>query len=932
MKRLLHRAFGIYPGEGKNALRFIRLAIFWSFACSITETLSISIFIEKVGANFLPYSYVVTALVLITISCLFMYLLRITTPHNIFYRVLYSAAIVFGIFSLVLLGSPPKWFWFVLQIGSRVIMAALIASYWTFLSQYHDLQDAKRIYGIYNAAYFLGYVLSGTLINLIFEKTGNAALFAIAFGLIILSLVETYYIKKSVPRIEDDASEGFFTGGKKIIISTLRLFYKSRYAIILVTMSLVIQLIRTTTEFSYMKTFEKIFDPSSTIQNNPLTQSMICEFLGKCKAYISAANIILGMFFYGRFVRRIGLANMLLIPPIFFFTLYTEWSIYNSLLIAILAVVAMEGILYTVEDNNFNLLINAAPFKLQSVLRIINDSFFEPIGMLFSAIFLVFLQSYNIWLGLSLSVIFLLTSIITRHFYPLSILKNLKENAVHFERKFADWMRHLSKREQKEIQEDILDALKSDSETTKLLAFETLLSSKNKKLLPSLLYYAESFSVDGKIKTIKLFDQSSFADNAKIIEMIDNFLNTTNSEDLAKWCNLYLAKRGLLHPEKVMHYLDSSDLFLRGIAIITLKQSKAKLPPETAALNKTIAAKELDLLLKFEDENEICFGLSILSDIDSTESVEKIINFLDHRSLKVQIKAAEALAKLSNKSISRLAPQIIEKINDTSDNKIRLCCLEALGKIGDSSTVKDIILSSIFFRPNEKRLTETIISDMGLKTVPILISIIKDTSLHDRSRILVGKILGRIALPQLQANLHDIIDKEISRAYFYYYFGNNVQKKYPEHDLHLLKNALLTGYQSAVDFIIYLLGAAGSIEDCDLIVHSLHSKNAKSRSHAIETIEKNCENNIFRKIQPLIDDVPSESKLETYFSLGGSFPELTLSDLLKTLETSASLFDKAIASHLRAKFRMPDWKESLRQQIKTCDGPLHHYAYELLES
>ncbi len=928
MKRLLHRVFGIYPGEGKNALRFIRLAIFWSFGCSIAETLSISIFIEKIGANYLPYSYVVTALVLVSVSCLFMYLLRITTPHNIFYKVLYFSAIVFGLFGLILLGSPPKWFWFVLQIGSRVILAALVASYWTFLSQYHDLQDAKRIYGIYNAAYFLGYVLSGTLINLILEKAGNAALFGVVFILMILSLLETRQIKIYVPSIEDDTNEGFFSGGKRIILSTLRLFYKSRYAIILVSMSLVIQLIRTTTEFSYMQTFEKIFDASE----NTLTQNIICSFLGKCKAYIAAANIILGMFFYGRFVRRIGLANMILIPPLFFFTLYSEWSIYNSLLVAIFAVVAIEAILYTVEDNNFNLLINAAPFKLQSVLRIINDSFFEPVGMLFSAIFLVFLQAYNIWFGLILSLIFFITSIITRHFYPLSILKNLKENAVHFERKFTDWMRHLSKKEQKEIQEDILDALKSDSETTKLLAFETLLASKNQKLLSSLIHHAESFSVDGKIKTLQLFDQSSFADNSKTIEMVDNFLNTTHSEDLTKWCNLYLAKRGLLHPEKVMHYLDSLDLFLRAIAIITLKQSKAKLPPETVALNKTIAAKELHLLLKFEDESEICLGLSILADINSTESIERVINFLDHRSLKVQIKAAETLAKLSNKSIAHLAFQIIEKMSETSDNKIRLCCLEALGKIGDSSTVRNIILASIFFRPNERRLTETIISDMGLKTVPILISIIKDTSLHDRSRILVGKILGRIALPQLQANLYDIIDKEISRAYFYYYFGHNIQKKYPEYDLHLLKNALLTGYQSAVDFIIYLLGAAGSIEDCDVIVHSLHSKNAKARSHAIETIEKNCANKIFRKIQPLIDDVPGESKLETYFSFGGFLPELTLSDLLKTLETSASLFDKAIAAHLRAKFRMPNWKESLRQQIKTCDGPLHHYAYELLET
>lgn len=925
MKRLLYKAVGIFPGEGQSAFRFVRLAILWSFGSSILETLSISLFIEKVGANHLPIAYMITSIGLILISSFFIYLLRRTTPHNIFYNVLYISTFFTFISTLILFSNPSEWYWYFLQICTNILVSALIASFWTFVSQYHDLQDAKRIYGIYNASYFLGYVLSGALINLIFKKIGYFGLFSIAMLSLATSIVETHLIKKRVSAIEDDISEGFFSGGKRGFLSILRIFYKSPFAIILVTMSIAIQLLRTTTEYSYMEAFEKIFDGT----NN---KEMICQFLAKCKGYIAFFNIIIGMFFYSRFVRKFGIGNMLLIPPIFFMTLYTEWSIANSLFIIIMAIIAVEGILYTIEDNNFNLLVNATPYKLQSLLRIINDSFFEPAGMLLCSIFLVFLQSYNFILGLSLATVFLIISIIIKYLYPKSILKNLKENAVHFERRFTDWLNHLNKKEQKEIQEDILEALDSNNEKSMILAFEALIGSKNINLFTSLLTHVDRFSIQGKISILKMLDEHPISSNPKIIEMVDNFLEMSSSDELCRYCNLYLAKRGLLHPEKVIGFLDSNDLFLRATAIITLKFSKAKLPPETVALNKAIANKEIDLLLKSQNTEEICIGLDILSEEKSQDSLNKVLKFLSFENNEVKTSASEALFKLADKSASNFAFQIIEEMKLSSCSKFRLFCLKALGKIQDSSTVKEIILASIFFRPSERRLTETIIIEMGLKTVPSLISIIKDTKLHDRCRILAGKILGRIALPQLQANLADIIEIEIKRAYFYFFFAHKIQKQYPLYDLRLLENSLLTGFQSALDFIIHLLSAARSMEDCDLIIHSLRSKNGKARAQALETLEKKCNAKIFRKIKPLLDDVPWETKLEAYYQINDTYPDLNLAELLKMLENSASLFDKTVAAHLKAKFNMPDWREFLREQIKTSDGPFHQYAYELLES
>ncbi|EKE08473.1 MAG: hypothetical protein ACD_17C00149G0001, partial [uncultured bacterium] len=293
--------------------------------------------------------------------------------------------------------------------------------------------------------------------------------------------------------------------------------------------------------------------------------------------------------------------------------------------------------------------------------------------------------------------------------------------------------------------------------------------------------------------------------------------------------------------------------------------------------------------------------------------------------------AARCLARLSDKRLSRHAFRLLEVLEEAKDNTLRLSLLETLGNISDSTTTKEILLASVYLRPNERRKAEKILVKMGLKIVPLLISFTKDIGLPERARVLAGKILGQLALPQLQANLPDILDIEIERAYFYFYFGHTIQKKYPLYDLNMLESALLTGYQSVIDFIIHLLGAAGSSEDPELIVRGLHSRNEKTHSHAVESLEKTCDVRIFKLIAPLLDDLPLEDKMAACLKWQGDYPELSLSELLSKLEQSPSLFDRVVAVRLKAQLKMPNWREELREQMKHSDENFHQFAYELLE-
>lgn len=920
MRHFIRKVFGIFPGEEKNVFRFIKLATIWAIGSCTAETLSLGLFTEKVGAMYLPNTYIMMALTMILVSCLYMYILKFVSPYRLMIVTLAIAAITYTGITLALFTTPPKWFWYFLRVFTRTFEASLIACFWIFLDQYHDLQDAKRLFGVYNGAYFLGYIISGTLINLSYGKLGPAPLFSISIFTMISSIYQARKITKILPVIEDGATEDYFSGGKKTFSMIAKEFCKSPYVLLVVIMSLVVQLLRTCTEFSYLNSIEKVFT---------LNENGIPEFLGKCKAIISFANIIIGVFFYRNLVIRLGITNLLLIPPLYFMTLYTEWSIYESIIIAILGIIAVECILFTLEDNNFNLVINAAPAKLRGVLRLINDSFFEPIGMLLSALFLLAFANQNKVLGLSLSLTFIILSLIVRNFYPKSIFNTLKENAIQFNRKTIEWMHKLTLKEKKEAKNSLLEALDSPIETIKLLALKTLLDFNDKKLLEKILQSIACLSLQPKTQALDLLEESIFSSDLMVIEFINNLKKYSSEEELIKKSHLYLAKQGLIHPEKAKIDLDSKDLLLRASAIISLKYFKSNDPLINPALNRTIAQKELHLLFNFNNIDEICMGLEILSFDNSDEAVEITIKYLSHEELKVKQKAAEALSKITDKSDSKYASQIIDEIKETTDPTFRLNCIKALGNINDSTTIKDIIQLSIHLRPLAKREIEEIIIKMGLKTVPILTSLIKDTSLNERARILTAKILAKLSLAQLKSNLIDIVTIEIEKAYFYFYWANTIQKSYPLYDLSLLQNALHTGFQSIIDFIVHISAEASLIEDCELIVKALHTKTIKAHAHAIETLEKNIEKNLFSKIKPLIDDIPLEYQLqhcEKYID-----KTLSLKELLDKLENSHLFFDKIIAAHLKAQLQMPNWQQSLKEQIKKSDESFHKLAYELLE-
>ena len=874
MQKLLRNILGLRSGESSQAFQFIKLAILWAFGNTCLDILSDGLFLKHIGSDSFPKAYFSIAIAMIIVSPLVLQSLKRVSPYRILNFALGIGSLICIGSAFILMGQPSSWFWYVLKILAKMFFIVMTSISWTFTDEYHDLQDAKRVYALYNSAYCIGAILSGLVINFFLERLGFSTLLFFASISMFLAIREARQIALHGKAIHDDSTEGVFSGSRSSLLATLKLIIQSRFVLFLLLMGLGTQLILTVTEFNYMEGIDKNY------------QGDITEFLGRCRATISFFNILIGLFCYNRLLRKTGLNNAILITPLFFLCVYSGWIFFQGLPLAILGLIAIEGVLYTFDDNNMNLMTNVVPAKLKSKVRILIGSFFESIGMLMSSCLLLSFQTESRALGLALSVLVCTLALAVRAVYPGAILSNLKENALHFDRKLKSWISMMSKKEQKEVRKTVIKALKSKDEDLQVLGAKTLLEIGSISDLKEIFSASHYFGTVAKIKLMHLLDKSPFGQYLHVTEVIGRWTSEPPSKELAKHANFYLEKRG-------GHQ------------------------------------RPIEAMLKSNGIDEISMALELLT---GEEAAVTALPLLDHKSLLVKRAAARTMSLYADETFRPHAFRLIQELKTSQDPALRIYLLETLSKLSSLDTVKDLLLLSVYFRPNEKRKVEEVLSSFGNTITALLLTLTQDVSLPDGARILSGKILGKIDLDELRSILPDILDIEIDRAYFYFYFANTIQKQYHIYDLSILRSALLEGYQSVIDFIIHLLGAAGSLEDSGILVRALHSRNEKIRANAVESLERTCDSKTFRLIAPLVDDLPMEEKMAACLSWQGNFPKLSLTELLDKLDDSPHLFDKIVAMRLKSKLQTPNWRQELRELMKTSNETFNHFANELLET
>lgn len=931
MKPFFRRLFNIYSGEERQALLVASLGFLWSLGATLGQKFADALFLIHLGAESLPIAYAFAACTMMVMTAFYLKVFHLIPIQRIFTAILF-VGVCFYIFVYICfathIAEGTQWFFFSLKIFGTALFAIILTCFWTFIDQYFHLQDAKRLFSLFTASIFCGAITTGVIM-----RSGLIAFQNIAILIILLFFAAMYGIRIITRSINPVYDESIVEETSPQQSSTYRALFqailRSKFTLILMTGNFLSYVLLVITEYSYLSAFDQRFDPGITAVLGGEEKALLTQFLGQCLAVVSIFNLIFGLFFYSRLVRQFGVSNLILCTPVILVLTFSGWLGMDTLLFPLLGFFVVEGLAYSVDDNNFNLLLHAVPQKMKYKIRVLIESFSEPTGMLVSSLLISILPINTKILGLILSLCALIVALFLRRQYVKAIFINLSENAIHFQRSLRDWFLQLGKRQQESLENRLLSLLSQENEQTQNFAMEAVIGLADSTLFSKILDHVDPMDAHSKVIFLQHVMRSQFTSDPRLIGQLQQWQEKTNDAELKSHLSFCLACQGQLPPYQAKEDLDKKNLTLKGASIVALKRSWPDLPPKAASQNRTLADQQLKALLDSSNEEEVRMGVRIIGLDTLSQDINTLLPFLKHPNIAIAREAAQSISQIVDAQSLRYGALLIAHLTATSDTEIRQSVLRALGKIGDSSYVKEIISRSMHFRPNERRLTESIIAKMDTEIAPILLAITQDTSMNDRCRMLAARILARLDLPLLQTHFYDIVSAEIKRAYFYFYYSQTIQEKYPDLDLGLLQDALRSSFHSVLDFIIQLLGMGGESEDSELLSKSLRSPNPKIRSNVIETLERTCETRIYRVLYPLIADLPESEKMHA--ATRNIETTLSLSELLDKMSISPMAGDQIIAIAFKYRLDIPGWRESLRKQLASKEEMFHHFAYELLE-
>jgi len=403
MGELFRRLFHIFPGEGKKACLFAFLGFLWSFAVTGVQKYADSLFVLHIGASELPTAYMYAACGMMLLATLLMYAFHTYAVHRIYLAVLfvgitfYSCAYMCFQFEI---GLESAWLWFALRVFGFLLFTVSVTCYWSFIDQFFELSDAKRLYSLFSSMIFLGAGTTGSVM-----RTGIVDFQHLILGVIAILIFTAFlilHVKNDIPMrkldITDDEPEPFN------LPAFFKNLMKSRYALLVMTGNFITFLLMVITEFNYMDSLDTYFTqnlsglPVGTEENASLTL-----FMGQCIAGVSMSNLIIGLFVYSRILKRYGIGSLLMCTPIILVMTFSGWLITDSIIFSVIGIFVVEGTLYVIDDSNFNLLLTGLPRPLKYKTRVFIEAFFEPVAMLMSSLLLSVPQIDSRLVGLSLA-------------------------------------------------------------------------------------------------------------------------------------------------------------------------------------------------------------------------------------------------------------------------------------------------------------------------------------------------------------------------------------------------------------------------------------------------------------------------------------------------------------------------------------------------
>jgi len=831
----------VQPGEAGPLLLFALLGALLQGGLAVGVSAADSLFLTHIGVARLPVIYILTPFIMVVyvpIYSLLITRLGIERVFRLTLAVLACGAILFGCaFLFTDATGLPHVFYYLAKLFVALWWVALYTLYWNFVDGYFDILEAKRLYPLLSGACAVGAGLGGLAVVGLSQFMAIGQLFLVWAAMAILVVPVLLRILKRCHSVAE--TDGSDEGGRRGLVrettDMLRTVRRSRYVILLAAALFVTLLVTSVCEFQYM-----------TVFSAGRTEQQLASIFGRLIAGVSVLNVVFNLFLFNRLVARIGVRNTTLIQPVAYVAVFLGFLMGRGELPALFGFVAYQGLLVTVDYNNVNFLINALPAGTKKQIRTLIEGLCEPVATALAGLFLLLFAptlgpaDLSI-VGLGLALAALILVLFMRVEYVRAMIHNLKSGWLDFSRPLSALV---GRRPSAEIAW-LAETAKHTPTDEALLAIRLLWLSDKYLAAGCLLEFIATPTERSCRAAQPLVAQMLAENDHEMIRLMLEWLNRCESPLCAPLLE-ELGQRGLVASPDLQANLSARSSEVRSASAATLYRSW-KVEDGLASL------QTINRLLRGSVEERRA-GVRALGFCGQPRFAHVLVPLLRGGSVEDRRGALVAIARLAGRESTRLLPAILQEARDGSAEE-RSLAMAALGRIGDPDCIAPLLAASAAFSPRELREAEGVLRAIDQRGVPAIVAFLLDTGQPYSGRGLAARSLAHVSFPQFESLCPDLIDSELSRARL---SCTQLARLRAANAPAGPGRAVLCRFHhdfpdTAVDFVLELLGLSGRLPDFESVTDSLRSPNPRNRADAIETIEQACDRSLFVRLLPLLD-------------------------------------------------------------------------------
>ncbi len=882
----------IHAGEGKKVFHFSVLGILLDAGFTMGFVGADALFLTNLGAGMLPYVYFILPFIMVIITPILTYSMD---RLGMFFTngAACTILVLGGVSSFLVLEAidtfpiDPSWFYFIIKIYTSLWYFVLYSIYWNCVDSYFDIISAKRLFPFLAGIKSIGIMLGSYLVTLFMEFELNISILFLIWALLaLLAFLPSIFLRRKYnPITEEKEADKITLFNQQRNLK--QAFKTSRYIVFLTLTAFFGTFLAHVCEFQYMNIFEQRFN----------TEKELAQLFGHLHLFINLFNTLITFFFLNRIISILGIRNTALIQPITYslsFTAYIAFHDFSELLFyaGLFGFFAFNSLHKTIEDNNWNFLINPIAQHNKASFRTFAEGVVDPFATAFAGLNLIILSNYFELNFLEISIFmtaasltYLLVVFALRHYYVGEMIQNLRKEWLDFSRREEDIFSGLHSKQIDQLYNQFYQ-----STDDKLLTVVRILWYNDRaKAVNLLLNFIDREALSHiEIARPLLLEMLASKDNTIIRIIIEWMLN--HKEDEKILILREISQFNLMQTEGLVNLLEDQNAQVRGAASNILWN-------HWNIAHGYYAMSTLHSLLSGDEASKIA-GIQTLGLSGKNHYAPYLVQFLKDPSPKIQQAAKVAICNLVDHECIHLLDQVLVIIRE-SDSDIRTRAFHALMKMNDSNCIPPLLSMAPQFTPYERRQVNQVILSMELRGIPAIVQIVKDESYSYAARSIAARSLAHLALPQLQSLIPELISRELPQAYRMLYYHTILESKQtPTPGTQVLSRYYRDEQITTLEFVLELLTLGGQLPAHEMIAASLRSSNPKVRGNAIETIEQAVNWRLFKIILPLVDNRSLEDKIH-FYQKQFKVKKVTLTEVIDHAWNSSMELEKAAAAQAK---------------------------------